>query len=801
MKSLLLAALQMTVALALAPVLPLAAGAQVIINEADTATPSARGLYSDEYEFIELYDSGTGGIDLTGMVLVVYNSTATVKDSWDLDGYSTDAGGYFVIGDKYVVNADWLLEWTNLIDDELGAVALYTGDDTDFPQSSALTTTGLIDAVVFSNNATLLTLLNGGQTEVAEDGGGDLHGHSLQRVPNGSGGARNTASYTTMPPTPGFANGPYTPVVRDVCPSGCTYSSIGAAVADSFHGDEITVGDGTYFENIDYGGREITIRSLNGPAKTIINGSAAGSVVMLILAEGDEAVLDGFTITNGTGYDLNDWGTTNGGGIVMRESNATIRNCIVTGNSVTDSGGGIRTAYSSPRIYNTVISGNSAVTFGGGVAFADECGSGCDDTLFYNSVISGNTADDGAGISLRWVTGMRILNITVSGNMAADDGGGIECFSGGELFMFNSILAGNVASFPDRNEFYDNNCESYIAYSNIQGGDPGLPGYSWPGVGNLDADPLFIDPQPAASAPTSLGNYGLLPNSPSVDSGTDYIINYPDLPTDDFYGRARPQGSGHDMGAYEHVFGGDWDADGKPDLLWRNHDNGANYLWYMDGPALTGGASIPMVGNTDWTVGATADFDIDGKPDILWRNTATGANYLWYMDGPAMDGGEAVAPAGTAWALAGAADFDLDDRPDLLWRNMSNGRNFIWYMDGALPVSSEAIPTADPAWSVASIDDFNADGRPDLLWRNGGSGANLLWYLDGTVVTGTAPLPPVGTAWSPDGTADFNGDGDPDVCWRNYSTGETYLWYMSGASITGGELLPQVNDTDWHIEQ
>ena len=78
-------------------------------------------------------------------------------------------------------------------------------------------------------------------------------------------------------------------------------------------------------------------------------------------------------------------------------------------------------------------------------------------------------------------------------------------------------------------------------------------------------------------------------------------------------------------GAYALVGTGDFNGDGKPDILWRNHDNGANAVWYMDGVTLTGIAGLPpspMGPGALWERGISTE---DGKPDILWRNTTTGA--------------------------------------------------------------------------------------------------------------------------------------------------------------------------------
>ena len=77
--------------------------------------------------------------------------------------------------------------------------------------TSALPPDGdIIDAIVYdtsdSDDAGLLVLLNAGQPQINEGGGGDQTGHSNQRCANGSGGARNTNTYGQFTPTPGTTN-------------------------------------------------------------------------------------------------------------------------------------------------------------------------------------------------------------------------------------------------------------------------------------------------------------------------------------------------------------------------------------------------------------------------------------------------------------------------------------------------------------------------------------------------------------------------------------------------------------------
>jgi len=87
----------------------------------------------------------------------------------------------------------------------------WVGDAANFPNDTALPADGdIVDAIVYETgsdtNSGLLVLLNAGQAVVNEGGGGDQSAHSNQRCANGSGGARNTSSYSQFSPTPGEEN-------------------------------------------------------------------------------------------------------------------------------------------------------------------------------------------------------------------------------------------------------------------------------------------------------------------------------------------------------------------------------------------------------------------------------------------------------------------------------------------------------------------------------------------------------------------------------------------------------------------
>ncbi|MBC8478103.1 hypothetical protein H8D51_01015 [bacterium] len=139
-------------------------------------------------------------------------------------------------------------------------------------------------------------------------------------------------------------------------------------------GDTVVVAPGSYVENIDYHGRNIFLTSLyylegdeSYIEQTVIDGGQNGSVITFIEGEERSAVLNGFTITNGSGRLSG--GYTTGGGIFIDESSPSLTNCLVTGNNCAGitGGGGIFIYRSSVHLSNLTIRENSAQSLAGGL--------------------------------------------------------------------------------------------------------------------------------------------------------------------------------------------------------------------------------------------------------------------------------------------------------------------------------------------------------------------------------------------------------------------------------------------------
>jgi hypothetical protein len=247
----------------------------------------------------------------------------------------------------------------------------------------------------------------------------------------------------------------------------------------------------------------------------------------------------------------------------------------------------------------------------------------------------------------------------------------------------------------------------------------------------------------------------------------------------------------------------DFNRDGFYDLLWQNTSTGQLAAWMLNGGSVkveTGlGLNMP---DTNWQIAGTGDFNGDGKPDILWRNRVFGYVAVWLMYGVtpyAVYSLSIPQVADTAWKIAGVGDFNLDGRPDIIWQHDS-GPVVIWAMDGlrvayGTPISGDPAMTADPHWRVAGVADMNFDGYMDLVWRHD-SGWLGTWLMIRTNVWQVQPLNPVAefdTSWRIVALIDANRDGRYDIVWQR-TDGTVVLWAMDGlnlayaAGITGGSL-------------
>ena len=253
----------------------------------------------------------------------------------------------------------------------------------------------------------------------------------------------------------------------------------------------------------------------------------------------------------------------------------------------------------------------------------------------------------------------------------------------------------------------------------------------------------------------------------------------------------------------------DFSGDGHQDILLQDRMTGDRLLWVMK-PFNTQPRRQVALGTiqTDWRIAGTGDFNGDGKPDIVRENTANAARLVSFMDGTRYMGFAHLTDVGMTklgWRIAGVGDFNGDGKPDLVGENTIYGRRVVRFMDGTAGVDIARLSDTGlegPDWNVVGVGDFNGDGMPDLVWQNNANGLRIVRFMDGVTDGDSMPLSLPGVAW-PDWRiakiGDFNADGKPDIVLQNVTSGRVTVWLMNGVTAGLRRDMPQPLAEGWEI--
>jgi len=440
--------------------------------------------------------------------------------------------------------------------------------------------------------------------------------------------------------------------------------------------------------------------------------------------------LSNCTITGNSVYGM-------GGGVYCSYSSPTLSNCTIAGNSCNFMGAGVYCWRASPTLIDCTIRGNTADDWGAGVHCSESSpklvnctitdnvciygyGAGvcCEDwssATVANCTIAGNSAHGGGGVYC-YQSSPTLTNCMITGNEATwgyGYGGAVFCFAGANATLTNCTITSNTANYGGALFCEDSrptltNCilwgddaysgrEIYlsayegtstltVSYGDVEGGQAGAYveqgcNLIW-GDGNIDQDPLFVNPDN--------GDYHLSSGSPCINAATNYA---PDLPDEDIEGNPRIQQCRVDMGAYESPYPGtfeDCNENGEDDDcdIYEGTSPDCNQNHVPD--------------ECDLADGTSDDYDLNAVPDECDPD----CNQNGVPDACDLDcatGNCASHPLG----CGGSDDYDLNGVPDECEDCNENGIPDVCDLDCAAGNCA-----AHPLGCGAS-EDCNSNGAPD----------------------------------------------------------------------------------------
>jgi hypothetical protein len=188
---------------------------------------------------------------------------------------------------------------------------------------------------------------------------------------------------------------------------------------------------------------------------------------------------------------------------------------------------------------------------------------------------------------------------------------------------------------------------------------------------------------------------------------------------------------------------GDFNGDARDDVLFQRTKDNTTRIGYLSS-SLTASidlGSLPITtpsaqpdDNSD--VVGTGDFDGDGRAEVLWHDLTHDTYRTWKFSGGSNTSGATVTSTvltlAGCWRVLGIVDVDGDGQADLIGQS-SDQSNVVWLkMSHGVPAAAQTIlPMPDPRWRFAGGSRFGS-GQTGLLWYDRHSGLVARWLVDKT---------------------------------------------------------------------
>jgi FG-GAP-like repeat len=191
------------------------------------------------------------------------------------------------------------------------------------------------------------------------------------------------------------------------------------------------------------------------------------------------------------------------------------------------------------------------------------------------------------------------------------------------------------------------------------------------------------------------------------------------------------------------VGAGDFNGDGTSDLVYQHRPDNLIEIQFLNGTttAIGGGPIANNPFDASWNVVAIGDFNKDGKADLVWQHPGNGLTEIQFLNGTTAVGGGMITnnAFGAGWDVVGSGDFNGDGNADLVWAHQGDHQVEVQFLNGTTTAIGGGLIPGSPFgsdWSVVGTGDFNGDGLTDLVYRRVNDGVTEVQFLHGTTPIG-----------------------------------------------------------------
>jgi predicted outer membrane repeat protein len=424
--------------------------------------------------------------------------------------------------------------------------------------------------------------------------------------------------------------------------------SIGYALSQAGDTDTILITAGTYNENQEVSGKDLTIRGgytisdtkwVEGTGETVVDGNGTDRVFFI---HDSNSVLENLTITGGDADEAECWG----GGVWITNGDVIIRSSTITGNGAGCGSGGIAVNDDWGPAHLTLESSTVSYNTGGGFGGLGLSGGGATAEVQEVTFVGNTAGDSGGGICVDFGFAV-IVDTDLFSNTAGNVGGGIAVRDGASAVISNTHIYSNTALGEEGGGIAVGGAvlsmsNSWVTDNNAPNGQSGgihvKSGSTVNVVDSIVADNSTRDHGGAAAtepgATLNLTNTLITGNSTTSGNANALAVNSDMTIMNSTISDNNPQGA-------------------QAILLWSGHLTITNSILWNNGPNLQGGPPCPTCFTatySDIEGGWAGTGNINADPQFA---DASNGDYHLAAGSPAIDTG----------TPAGAPTHDLEGTP------------------------------------------------------------------------------------------------------------------------------------------